>query len=232
MSSKITLPAAGIALLILNFVVIYRFNLDYSRGSRLFSTVMVFLLLILKGSEYKRILISFSLFVLADILLFYYENDLFNALTFLTRTSAYILLILVVVPELKGLKANLFQKSLFVVVFCLNFGMLVLLVDMVPSTFHYDTMEFLFYLYGLAMMGMVIAAISYSNRFSSRKSFYFASATLCLVFSDITSFIAYYLDFHLFYFADRFFYILAILGLLKFASLSENHQAVAGLERL
>jgi len=43
---------------------------------------------------------------------------------------------------------------------------------------------------------------------------------------------AYYLEFHEFYFPDRFFYILGIAGLVKFASFARSHEAVAELESL
>ncbi|MCP9198387.1 hypothetical protein MKO06_00595 [Gramella sp. GC03-9] len=232
MSSKISFSVTGIILVLLNFMIILQMDLEYSRWARLISTTCILSMLLFYGNRDRSLFTAFSLFILADILLFYYEYDLFNAMTFLTRISAYVMLIILVAPELKKLQVNLFQKIIFLTVFGLNFGMLILLVDMVPAAFRYKGMDFLFYLYGLSMMGMVIAAISYSNRYSSRKSFYFTLATLCLVFSDISSFIAYYLDFQQFYFADRFFYILAIMGLVKFSALSEKHQAVAGLERL
>ncbi len=232
MSLKFLLPLVTLLLLIINFGVISDYDQDYSRWARLVSTSVFFLFLLTRTSFSKRIFSAFSLFVIADLLLFYYEFDLTNAITFLVRVSAYVLLILSVVPELRGLRANLLQKFIFVVVFALNFAMLVLLVDMVPQGFKYPFLDVLFYIYGMSMIAMVIAAISYSNRYSSKKSFFFTSATLCLVFADITSFVAYYLEFYDFYFADRFFYILGIAGLVKFSSLQQSHEAVAGLESL
>ena len=232
MSLKFLLPLVTLLLLVANFGVISEYDQDYSRWARLLSTSVIFLFLLTRTSFSKRIFSAFSLFVIADLLLFYYEFDLTNAITFLVRVSAYVLLILSVVPELRGLRANLLQKFIFVVVFALNFAMLVLLVDMVPQGFKYPFLDLLFYIYGMSMIAMVIAAISYSNRYSSKKSFFFTSATLCLVFADITSFVAYYLEFYDFYFADRFFYILGIAGLVKFSSLQQSHEAVAGLESL
>lgn len=232
MSLKFLLPLVTLLLLVANFGVISEYDQDYSRWARLLSTSVIFLFLLTRTSFSKRIFSAFSLFVIADLLLFYYEFDLTNAITFLVRVSAYVLLILSVVPELRGLRANLLQKFIFVVVFALNFAMLVLLVDMVPQGFKYPFLDVLFYIYGMSMIAMVIAAISYSNRYSSKKSFFFTSATLCLVFADITSFVAYYLEFYDFYFADRFFYILGIAGLVKFSSLQQSHEAVAGLESL
>ncbi|MUP44242.1 hypothetical protein E0K83_00595 [Gramella sp. BOM4] len=232
MLTKLLSGLFGLFLLLLNFMVITEYDQDYSRWARLMTTSAFLVLLLIINPGMKRLLSVFSLFVLADMLLFYYEYHLFNALTFLVRISAYVMLIMVVIPELKKLRTNNFQKMIFVIGFSLNLAMLVMLVDMVPETFRYQTMEILFYGYGLAMIAMVIAAISYSNRYSSKRSFFFTSATLCLVFSDITSFIAYYLDFHQFYFADRFFYLMALAGLVKFSSIGRNHRAVTALESL
>ncbi|MGA8855271.1 MAG: hypothetical protein WB492_13940 [Christiangramia sp.] len=148
------------------------------------------------------------------------------------RISAYLLLVYRVAPELRNLKSSIFQKLIFFTVFTLNLGMLFMLVDMVPAKFGYPFLSILFYAYGITMITLVIAAISYSNRYSNKTSFYYTAATLCLVFSDITSFIAYYLEFNEFYFPDRIFYILGIAGLVKFTTLTRSHEAVTDLESL
>lgn len=232
MLSRSVLLAITLILLIANFYVIFEYDLELSRWARLISTG-IFILILLWRKTYSKIMLSaFFLLLISDLLLFYYENSIANAATFLMRISAYTLLVFVVVPELKNLKASLFQKFIFVVVFVLNLGMLYMLVDMVPGQFVYPGLNILFYAYGISMIMMVIAAISYSNRYSDKTSFYFTAATLCLVFSDITSFIAYYLEFYEFYFPDRFFYILGIAGLVKFSSFARSHEAVTELESL
>lgn len=177
-------------------------------------------------------LAAFIFLWISDFGLFQYENPISNSATFLMRISSYILLVLVVTPELRRLKANYLQKLIFVTVFTLNLAMLQMLVGMVPESFVYPGLNILFYIYGFSMIAMVIAAISYSNRYSDKTSFYYTAATLCLVFSDITSFIAYYLEFYEFYFPDRIFYILGLAGLIKFTTLGRSHKAVAELESL
>ncbi|MCM8569125.1 hypothetical protein NE848_07035 [Gramella jeungdoensis] len=175
---------------------------------------------------------AFAFLLISDLLLFHYENTTGNAFAFISRISAYVLFVMVIAPELKKLKTNLFQKFIFVMVLGLNLAMLVMLVDMVPERFKYPYLDVLFYIYGMSMIIMVIASISYSNRYSNNTSFFYTAATLCLVFSDITSFIAYYLEFSEFYFPDRVFYIIGIAGLVKFSSLSRSHEAVSELESL
>lgn len=222
----------ALILVIANCFVIYVYDQDATRWARLISTFIFFLILLWQNSSDKRMIIAFIFLLISDSLLFYYEYPSGNAAAFLSRISAYVLFVMVIAPELKQLKTNLFQKFLFLAVLGLNLAMLVMLVDMVPERFKYPFLDILFYAYGMSMIIMVIASISYSNRYSNQTSFFFTAATLCLVFSDITSFIAYYLEFSEFYFPDRVFYIMGIAGLVKFSSLSRSHEAVSELESL
>ena len=226
------LAVIALILVIANCFVIYSYDQDATRWARLISTFIFFLILLWQNSLDKRMIIAFIFLLISDSLLFYYEYPSGNAAAFLSRISAYVLFVMVIAPELKQLKTNLFQKFIFLAVLGLNLAMLVMLVDMVPERFKYPFLDILFYAYGMSMIIMVIASISYSNRYSNQTSFFFTAATLCLVFSDITSFIAYYLEFSEFYFPDRVFYIMGIAGLVKFSSLSRSHEAVSELERL
>ncbi len=219
-------------LLLVNSYVISEFDLELSRWARLISTSIFFLILLWHNDYSKRILGAFFLLIISDFLLFSYEDPAFNSLTFIGRISGYILLISAVAPDLKKIKTNLFQKSIFIGVLGLNLFMLVTLLDMVPNRFQYPQLDILFLGYGLTMIVMVITALTYSNRYASRASFYFTAAALFLVFSDITSFIGYYLGFYEFYFPDRIFYILGISGLVKFATLITSYKPVSALERL
>lgn len=232
MSTKTILIAAILLLLGLNFYVIDHFDLNLSRWSRLISTATFFIILLFQKSERKLLPFAFFLLMLSDILLFFYENTLLNMLTFVLRSSAYIAMVLTVAPELKKLKTSILQKIIFLGALGLNMYMLFVLVDMVPEEYAYPHLDLLFYFYGIAMILMVIASISYSNRYSSRTSFFYTSATLCLVFADISSFIAYYLEFQHFYFPDRFFYILGLAGLVRFVSFNESHESLPELESL
>lgn len=219
-------------LLLANFSIIIAFDLEIIRWARIISTSVFLLVLLWKRIKNWKMLAAFIFLWISDFGLFQYENPISNSATFLMRISSYILLVLVVTPELRRLKANYLQKLIFVTVFTLNLAMLQMLVGMVPESFVYPGLNILFYIYGFSMIAMVIAAISYSNRYSDKTSFYYTAATLCLVFSDITSFIAYYLEFYEFYFPDRIFYILGLAGLIKFTTLGRSHKAVAELESL
>lgn len=232
MSLKNTLIIAILLLLGLNFYVIDHFDLNLSRWSRLLTTFVFFILLITQKPARKLLPAAFIVLMASDILLFFYENVMLNMLTFILRSLAYAAMVIAVVPELKNLRTTIFQKLIFLSALSLNAYMLFILVDMVPKEFVYPHLDKLFYLYGIAMIGMVVASISYSNRYASRSAFYYTSATLCLVFADISSFIAYYLDFQHFYYPDRFFYVVGLAALVYFASFSENHEIISELESL
>ncbi len=232
MFPKYFLPVVAGFLVLANMIMISEYDLEMIRWGRLISTFNVFLILIWKLRSEKVLIASIFLLLISDVLLLNYENTIINSVTFLLRIAAYIILVFVIFPEIKSLKMSVFQKIVFAIVFTLNIGMLYVLVDMVPEKYDYPYLNFLFYIYGSAMITLVLAAISYSNIYSDATALFFTSGALCLVFSDIMSFIAYYLEFYEFYYPDRFFYILGIISLVKFATFSRNHEPLFEMERL
>lgn len=232
MYPKFLLPVILLVLILVNSFVIYEYDQEYSRWARLITTSILFIILLWRNSMSKTLVGAFVFLLISDLLLFFYENPIANSATFLLRIAGYLTFVLAVAPELRNLQTSTFQKLLFLVVVSLNIGMLYTLVDMVPAKFNYPHLNTLFYIYGTAMITLVIAAISYSNRYSDHISFFFTAGALGLVFSDITSFIAYYLEFSEFYFPDRIFYILGIGAIVKFASFQRSHEAVTQLESL
>lgn len=196
------------------------------------STFIFLSFLLCQGKFEKRMLQIFILLVLSDVMLFYYENHLVNTATFIVRIIAYVGIITLVFPELKNIRTNVLQKFFFIGIFGVNLGMLLLLVEMIPDKYRYPMLDSLFYCYGISMMILISVAVTYNNRFSDKRSIFYAAAAICLVFSDITSFIAYYLEFEEFYVPDRVFYLLGLSALLKFATLDKSPKAVSDLEYL
>jgi len=232
MFPKYFLPIVAGILVLANTFLISEYDLEMIRWGRLISTFLVFLILIWKHRSEKLLLSAILLLLISDILLLNYENIYINTATFLLRIAAYSTIVLVIFPEIRTLKMSIIQKVVFAIVFSLNIGMLYVLVDMIPEKYDYPHLNFLFYIYGSAMITLVLAAISYSNIYSDATAFFFTAGALCLVFSDIMSFIAYYLEFYEFYYPDRFFYILGIISLVKFATFSRNHEPLFEMERL
>ncbi|MFV9484284.1 hypothetical protein ACNI3T_10610 [Christiangramia sp. ASW11-125] len=75
----------------------------------------------------------------------------------------------------------------------------------------------LFYTMGLASLALVATCISYLNRYADAKGFLLVVISICLVLSDLTFYNAYYLDFEVFYYADRIVNIIGIALLVVFA---------------
>jgi hypothetical protein len=111
---------------------------------------------------------------------------------------------------------NLIQKIVFTLALALNLYLLYTLVDMMPTGEYNLLFNAMFYLYGLAIIICVSAAVSYSNRYANKPSIIFLAAVLCLVFSDLTYFIGFNLNFSEFFVADRIFNILGIALILHF----------------
>jgi len=217
------LGISGIVLVVLNFFIISQFGLMESRWLRVISIFLcgIIFIKVCKRNE-AFLLLGFLLLLLADILMLNYEDPLFKKLTFGAVILAYVAFILHVRPFVKNLKANFFQKVLFALVLAINSIMLFLLVDMVEGGMDDDTHTLLFFLYGFAMICLMIFAYSFNHRYSNRASFFFVCAVLGLIFSDISGFISYYLKVEEFYYPDRLFYILGLLSLVKFSDLDTS----------
>ncbi|WP_010228857.1 hypothetical protein [Gillisia marina] len=133
-----------------------------------------------------------------------------------------------VINKLKNLITNLFQKMVFTIAVLLNIFLLYSLVEMMPAGKYSLFFDFLFYVYGLSIIICVTTAVSYSNRYASKPSIFFLTAVLCLVFSDLTYFIGFILDFSEFFFADRIFNILGIGALIHFLNLNRLESKDSG----
>ena len=219
---RILLPFLTIALVILNLWAMATLG-DYVNRWMLFGTMSIFFLLFISPWYYnKRGLLLFILLLISDALLIQYEVPIFNALIFMVRTASYLVLVWIILRKLKNLRTNMFQKIMFTLAVLLNIFLLYTLVEMVPAGEFYQFFNFLFYCYGFAVIVCVSAAVSYSNRYANRPSIFFLAAVLGLVFSDLTYFIGFNLNFHEFFFADRIFNILGIGALLHYMYLDRS----------
>lgn len=213
----------GIVLTVSNLYVIFEFGLQESRWLRILGTSILFVIF-LKGAKKEEVFLitSFSLLLISDFLLIKYEIPWVKKLTFILMILAYLSLITHIRPYVRNLEANVGQKILFVGILAINVVMLYILIDVVSYKWDDSWHKYLFYLYGMTMIVMVVLGFSYSNRYSNKSSFYFIWAVLGFVISDISSFMAYYLNVGEFYFPDRIFYIIGLLCLVKFSRMDKN----------
>lgn len=231
-SSKLCLLILVLVLMAVNTWVIFLPELLYYRLMRLISTLAFLLFLSFQKGYSKKLLLVLSFLLSSDILFIYYDQPVFQAFTFILRICAYLFIIYLIREEIKNLKTSLFQKIIFLGALSLNLVMLSALQEMIPQAFETWILDALFYIYGFSIILMMIAAVSFSNRFANKASFYFMIAVLSFTFSDITSFIAYYLGFSEFYFADRLFYIVGLAGLIIFSWQEAGAGLLSDLEEL
>jgi len=221
-----------LTLIVINLWVMINLDEVVSRWVR-FASMLIFFLLFISPLYYKKGgLLVFTLLLFSDGLLVNYEDPVINALIFILRAVIYLALIGLVYTRLKQLQTNLFQKIIFTIAIGMNLYLLYLLADMVPVGQSYSFIDVLFYLYGLAVIVCVTAAVSFSNRYANRASIFFLGAVLSLAFSDLTYFIAFNLGFSEFFMVDRVFNILGIAFLLQFMFLErlENIDAKSDLD--
>lgn len=191
--------------------------------ARFVSMVFLFsLFLYLTRKKEKFLTTAFALLLLSNLLLLEYEVPFIRKLNFVLVILAYSFLIFHIAPYIKNLKASMIQKIIFIGVLGINSLMLYFLVDMVENRIDDVYHSSLFYLYGIAMILLIIFAFSFNHRYSNNTSFFFVCAAMGFVFSDISGFLAYYMEVDVFYFPDRLFYLLGLLSLVKFSSMDKE----------
>jgi len=220
--NKLSLPILTVFLIIINIWVIIEYSKEVSDYMRFADMLIYFLYLIFTKEYTKRFLALFGLLSICDGFIIFYNIPIFNLLTFVMRIIIYLFLFSLVFKKLKNLKVEWSQLGVFGVILSINIFLLFALVEMVPDEYDYNAFKALFYLYGIATILIVSAAISYSNRYENKISLYFIAAVLGLIFSDLTYFVAFYLKFEEFYIPERIFNILAIAFLVQYVTSSNQ----------
>lgn len=220
---KPVLLVTVLVLLLVNFYIISEYGLYVERIARLASSSILFLVYLSSAPKKEKFFtIGFILLIISDILLCNYESPPIKKLRFVGMIFAYLAFLFHIRPYIQNLKTDLGQKMIFVVALSINVVLLYFLIEMAEDKMDDLLHSILFFIFGITLITLVISAFSYSHRYSNKASFFFICGILGLVFSDISGYIAYYLEFEEFYFPDRFFYILGLVSLVKFASEDKN----------
>ncbi len=209
-------------LIVLNgFSVAFYGGID-SRFAQLISSSCLLLLLLFTKPKEVFVTIPFFLFVISDILMLQYDLPGFRKFTSSISILAYICLIQLISPYVRNIKNVATQWLMLFGIVVINLIMLYLLIDMVQGNLNDFILIYLFYIYGFAMIILVVLAFSYNNRYSNWASFFFVSAVMALVLGEISSFIAFYVDVPIFFYPERIFYLLGLFGLIKFSIASKK----------
>ena len=204
-------------MIVANVLAIYYLDPITDRWFRLLATVVFFLIFLFKYNTDKRLLIAFSLLTLCDGLLIFYEDSIVRNIIYLVRISAYLAIIKFLYTYLSRLRLNLITAIFTAFVLALDIYMLHDMAIYIPGYRVDFLFTILFYTMGLVSLALVATCISFLNRYADAKGFLLVVISICLVLSDLTFYNAYYLNFDVFYYADRIVNIIGIALLVVFA---------------
>ncbi|TYB80317.1 hypothetical protein ES676_01210 [Bizionia saleffrena] len=224
---KYLLFAITIVLFLMNIYVIQFYGLDVSRRACLISNlVLLCFFLAYRGFKNKKLLIAFLFLILGDILMLNFENIINKNLTLLSIIIGYSFISLHIFLKINKIKT---KKGLFRVVAVSLTAltiMLVTIIDVVDFKLSGIIHKLLFYIYGIAIIFMLILVSIYNFRYYSLQSTLCVYFVLGLFLSDIFVLIAYYLDFEIFYFPNRIFYLLGTSMLVWYSILDFGEEVV------
>ena len=201
-----------------NLASLSMFNEEVSRWVRFICSAFFMIIAALHKPFSWKLFLTFLLFTICDFSLIYFEDPVFNAITFISRGAAFIVVGSIGLVKLKRFKITALELFIGLILVAINLALLVELESMITFTHTTEIYNPVFYGFAIITILTTIIAVSYSNRYSNQKSVFYLCGVLWMIFSDLTYFIAYYLDFPEFYYADRFFNVLGSGFLMLFAT--------------
>lgn len=213
-----------------NLASLAMFSEEVSRWVRFICTGFFFITATLHKPFSWKLFFTFLFFTICDFSLIYFENPIFNALTFISRGAAFVTVASIGVLKLRRFKITLLEFFIGIILVSINIALLVELESMISLAHTEEMYNSVFYGFAIITIITMIIAVSYSNRFSNQKSVFYLCGVLWMIFSDLTYFIGYYLDFPEFYYADRFFNVLGSGFLMLFASTSNKNEKLFDID--
>lgn len=211
-----TLLTVSFILLAVSTYSIYNEYLETSRILRLTtSTCLLILFLVNKGYKYYKLLFTFVCFVLSDVFMLFYENIILNKLTSLTTILGYATLISYLIKKVQIKNLNKVIISFFILLILFNVYKLHDIITTIKYVLLDVIQETLLYMYGVALIGMCALSVNYNFKENTKRSMYFMLAIFSLTLSDLCAFTGYYHKIYSVYYADRFFYILALYFIVR-----------------
>ncbi|WP_290478478.1 MULTISPECIES: hypothetical protein [unclassified Leeuwenhoekiella] len=161
---------------------------------------------------------ALTLLFIRDIFFQFYEQGWGYKFYLIFGTLFYLTVVFERLPKFSELKFKPGVVLVTSLLVALNTYTLYIIMNMqmVTYTFHDNLEPILFYIYGAAMMVLGVQAILYNNKYNSNRSLLYIFFAFGFIFSDIAALFAYYFEFDLFYFFDRFFFIVATGLLVKY----------------
>ncbi len=215
---KIWLSLLMSFLIISNFLAIYFLDQPLDRWFRFGATFIFLVIYLLRYFSNYRLFVIFLLLAICDGMLIYYEIPVLRSIIYLLRILVYINMVYILLPALSKLKLNSFTISVSTFIIAIDLYLLHEMAESLPSGAQHTLSLILFYLLGLASLGLATTSLSYMNRYANRNAFFFVIVSFAFILSDLFYYIAYYLQFEEFYYLDRLVNIIGMGLLLVFSS--------------
>ncbi|RXG12446.1 hypothetical protein DSM03_11033 [Leeuwenhoekiella aestuarii] len=215
---------------IVNLSVVAFMDLESSRFAR-FITILLFLVYFLVKKKVINFwtLSALLFFTVRDVFFQFYEEPWGYKLYLLIGILCYTTIVLERMPKISeiNIKPSVIVVTLLLVAANTYTLYVIMNMSMVTHTFHDNLEPLLLYGYGAAMMVLGVQAIAYNNKYNSNRSLLYTFFAFGFIFSDIAALFAYYFNFELFYFFDRFFFLGSLAMLvnygLNFESVKEEY---------
>ncbi|RXG27600.1 hypothetical protein [Leeuwenhoekiella marinoflava] len=229
-SDKLVFITLIVLAAIINLSIVAFMDLESSRLARLM-TILLFLIYFLVEKKIVNFwtLSALLFFTIRDVFFQFYEEPLGYKLYLIIGILCYVTLVLERMPKISeiNIKPSVIVVTLLLVAANTYTLYVIMNMSMVTHTFHDNLEPLLLYAYGAAMMVLGVQAIAYNNKYNSNRSLLYIFFAFGFIFSDIAALFAYYFNFEMFYFLDRFFFLGSLAMLvnygLNFESVKEEY---------
>jgi len=216
-----------ILILVANSYILSGHSLNAVRVARV-GTALAYFTLFLSFDKFrdKFVLLFFLTLIFADVFNVFYENPICRKLTSLFKLAGYLLLINKIIGKVKLIKSNTILKVVFIAVLSLNIITVVYIINSVSGKTN-DVLELvLLLIYGLVLITLCSVAANYNFRYNNKRSKYFLYLSFGLVFTDISAFAGYFLEYSYFFYGTRLFYMGALLFVVYYAIYSKEEDDI------
>ena len=206
-------------LIVINLTIIALTDLETSRLTRLISIGTFFAYYLIKKELLNLwTVIAFLFFIGRDIFFQFYEEPWGYKSYLILGTLCYLTIVFERLPKISQInfKPGVVLITLILVAANTYTLYVIMNMSMVTYTFHDGVEPILLYVYGAAMMVLGVQAIAYNNKYNSNRSLLYIFFAFGFIFSDIAALFAYYFEFEIFYFFDRFFFLGAMAMLVQY----------------
>ncbi|MAZ73955.1 MAG: hypothetical protein CMC70_12500 [Flavobacteriaceae bacterium] len=208
--SNLGLLQLGILLIIVNFIVIYFFNIEVSRTVRMISCVALFGYLFFKSGLKKNLLVlGFLLLFARDVAVLFYESPLFKTISLLCTVLVYTTVCLFIFRRLPMVRFSMTVILFGLGIIILNIFNVFYLSDIIIPSLDNDIQLILFFTQSAVMLFMGLFAFLYNESYEGKQSLHLLLCVIAFIFSDLGGLAAYFFGYEPAYYAERTCYLIA-----------------------